>query len=67
MAQRPWIVPIPGTTQMTHLLENLAAAAIHFTPSEVTELNEAASSIQINGAPLPEGVLVLPEDKHKTP
>lgn len=61
MAQRPWIVPIPGTTQMPHLVENLGAAAVHFTPSELAELNTAASSIQIQGARLPERVLVLSE------
>jgi aryl-alcohol dehydrogenase-like predicted oxidoreductase len=61
MAQRPWIVPIPGTTQMPHLLENLGAARVQFTPSELAELNAAASSIQIQGARLPDGVLVFSE------
>ena len=61
MAQKPWIVPIPGTTQLPHLIENLGAAAIHFTPAEVAELNAAVSSIEIQGARLPESVLVLSE------
>jgi aryl-alcohol dehydrogenase-like predicted oxidoreductase len=61
MAQKPWIVPIPGTTQMPHLLENLGAAPIQFTPTELAELNAAASSIEIKGARLPEPVLVLSE------
>jgi len=61
MAQRPWIVPIPGTTQMPHLLENLGAAEVHFTPTELTELNAAVSSVQIEGARLPDGVLALSE------
>jgi aryl-alcohol dehydrogenase-like predicted oxidoreductase len=61
MAQRPWIVPIPGTTQMPHLLENLGATRVQFTPSELADLNAAASSIQIQGARLPDGVLVLSE------
>jgi aryl-alcohol dehydrogenase-like predicted oxidoreductase len=59
MAQRPWIVPIPGTTQMPHLLENLGAAAVRFSPSELAELNTAASSIHIEGARLPDSVLVF--------
>ena len=59
VAQRPWIVPIPGTTQMPHLLENLGAAAMHFSPPELAELNGALASIQIQGARLPESVLVL--------
>jgi aryl-alcohol dehydrogenase-like predicted oxidoreductase len=59
MAQKPWIVPIPGTTQLPHLLENLGSVAIRFTPSELAELNMAASAIQIQGARLPDNVLVL--------
>jgi len=61
MAQRPWIVPIPGTTQMPHLLENLGAVAIQLTPSELAELNAAASAIEIQGARLPQAVLALSE------
>jgi aryl-alcohol dehydrogenase-like predicted oxidoreductase len=61
MAQRPWIVPIPGTTQMPHLLENLGAAAVRFTEEELAELNAAASAIQIQGARLPESVLAFSE------
>jgi len=61
MAQRPWIVPIPGTTQMPHLIENLGAAAIRFTTEELAELGAAASSIQIQGARLPETVLAYSE------
>lgn len=61
LAQRPWIVPIPGTTQNAHLLENLGAAAVQFTPAELSELNAAASAIRIQGARLPENVLALSE------
>ena len=53
----------PGHTQMPHLLENLGAAAVRFTPSALAELNSAASSIQIQGARLPESVLVLSESE----
>ena len=59
MAQRPWIVPIPGTTQMSHLLENIGSAEVRLTPAELTELNAAVSAIQIRGARLPDQVLVF--------
>jgi aryl-alcohol dehydrogenase-like predicted oxidoreductase len=59
MAQKPWIVPIPGTTQMAHMLENVGAAAVRFTPSEIAELNASASAIKIEGARLPEPVLAF--------
>ena len=49
MAQKPWIVPIPGTTQMAHMLENIGAADIRFTPAELSELNTSVSAIQIRG------------------
>ena len=59
LAQKPWIVPIPGTTQMAHMLENAGAAAVRFTPSEIAELNAAVSAIKIAGARLPEAVLAF--------
>src|SRR5687768_16862525 len=59
MAQKPWIVPIPGTTQMPHMLENIGAASVQFTPSEVTELNRAVAAIQVRGARLPDAVLIF--------
>ncbi|HTG34727.1 MAG TPA: aldo/keto reductase [Thermoanaerobaculia bacterium] len=59
MAQKPWIVPIPGTTQMAHMLENNGAAAVRFTPSELAELNASVSAIQIRGQRLPDQVLVF--------
>lgn len=55
-AQRTWIVPIPGTTQMPHLLENLGAAGVRFTPPELAELTESASAILIRGERLPAAV-----------
>jgi aryl-alcohol dehydrogenase-like predicted oxidoreductase len=58
MAQKPWIVPIPGTTQMPHLLENIGAASVQFTPEELAELNATAGAIQVQGARLPDAVLV---------
>ena len=59
MAQKPWIVPIPGTTQMAHMLENIGATDVRFTPSELAELNAAVSAIQIRGARLPDQVLAF--------
>ena len=49
MHQRPWIVPIPGTTQLAHLQENIGAADLRFTPAELAELDTAVRSIEIQG------------------
>jgi len=50
MAQAPWIVPIPGTTQMPHMLENAGATQVRFTADELDELNRAVRAIQVRGA-----------------
>ncbi|TPM89655.1 MULTISPECIES: aldo/keto reductase [unclassified Mesorhizobium] len=57
MAQKPWIVPIPGTTQITHLLDNIGAGGVRFTSEEIAELNAAVRAIQVQGARLPDAVL----------
>ncbi len=49
LAQKPWIVPIPGTTKSNRLRENIAAAGVHLTQSEVTALSMAASRITVHG------------------
>ena len=49
MAQKPWIVPIPGTTQMSHMIQNVGASSITFTPDELKDLNASVSNIQIQG------------------
>jgi aryl-alcohol dehydrogenase-like predicted oxidoreductase len=59
LAQKPWVVPIPGTTQLTHLLQNVGAAEVRFTPAELAELNGAVAAIEIRGARLPEQVQVF--------
>ena len=59
MAQKPWVVPIPGTTQMGHMLENTGAAEVRFASTEVAELNAAVSAIDIRWVRLPDQVLVL--------
>ena len=53
MAQAPWIVPIPGTTQMPHMIENAGATAVTFTPAELAELDQAVRAIEIRGARMP--------------
>jgi aryl-alcohol dehydrogenase-like predicted oxidoreductase len=58
MAQKPWVVPIPGTTQAGHLLDNIGAGTVEFAPEEVADLNAAVAAIQIKGARLPDAVLV---------
>jgi aryl-alcohol dehydrogenase-like predicted oxidoreductase len=57
LAQKAWIVPIPGTTQMHHLLENIGADTVSFTPAEVVELNRSVAAIEIHGQRLPDTVL----------
>ena len=57
MAQKPWIVPIPGTTNPRHLVENLGAGSVEFTPDELTEIRAAVSKIKAQGVRAPESVL----------
>ena len=59
MAQKPWIVPIPGTTVMQHMVENAGAADVRFTSAELAELNSAVRAIEIRGQRLPDAVLVF--------
>jgi aryl-alcohol dehydrogenase-like predicted oxidoreductase len=57
MAQKSWIVPIPGTTRRAHLDQNIGAASVQFTTSELSELNSSLSEIQVQGQRLPDFVL----------
>lgn len=59
LAQKPWIVPIPGTTNVTHMLQNTGAADVQFTPAEFDELDAAVRSIDVRGQRLPDGVLAM--------
>jgi len=59
MAQKPWIVPIPGTTVMAHMIENSGADGVRFTSGEIAELNSSVRAIDIRGQRLPDGVLVF--------
>jgi aryl-alcohol dehydrogenase-like predicted oxidoreductase len=54
LAQKPWIVPIPGTTKLHRLEENLGAAAIELTPDDLRQLDSASSRIPVQGARYPE-------------
>ncbi len=54
LAQKPWIVPIPGTTKRNRLQENLGAAGIQLTADDLREIDRAASQIEVHGARYPE-------------
>ena len=54
LAQKPWIVPIPGTTKLHRLQENIGAAAIELTPDDLREIESAAAEITVQGARYPE-------------
>ena len=54
LAQKPWIVPIPGTTKLPRLVENLGAAAVQLTPGDLREINAASDKITLQGARYPE-------------
>ena len=54
LAQKPWIVPIPGTTKLPRLLENLGAMAVELRPGDLSEINAASDKITLQGARYPE-------------
>jgi aryl-alcohol dehydrogenase-like predicted oxidoreductase len=54
LAQKPWIVPIPGTTKLHRLEENIGAAEVELTPDDLREIESAASQITVQGARYPE-------------
>jgi aryl-alcohol dehydrogenase-like predicted oxidoreductase len=56
LARKPWIVPIPGTTKLARLEQNLGAADVALTSDDLREIDEAAAKIPIHGARLPEAV-----------
>ncbi|HWQ07846.1 MAG TPA: aldo/keto reductase [Holophaga sp.] len=59
LARKPWIVPIPGTTKLHRLDENLGALGIDLSPEDIQEIDAAASKIPLQGARLPEGSLAM--------
>ena len=54
LAQKPWIVPIPGTRRVERLDENLAAAALELTADDLSEIEDAAAQIEVKGARYPD-------------
>jgi aryl-alcohol dehydrogenase-like predicted oxidoreductase len=56
LAQKPWIVPIPGTTKQARLEENIGAVAIELTPDDLRDIDSAASKITVQGARYPEHI-----------
>ena len=59
LAQKPWIVPIPGTRKRAHLEENLGAAEIELTPADLREIESEFSKIKVHGARLSEEPMAL--------
>ena len=56
LAQKPWIVPIPGTTKLNRLEENIGAVAVELTPDDLSEIDSAASKITVQGGRYPENL-----------
>ncbi|MEH2351594.1 MAG: aldo/keto reductase [Nostoc sp.] len=54
LAQKPWIVPIPGTTKLHRLDENIGAVSVELTPDDLHDIDDAASKIVVEGARYPE-------------
>jgi aryl-alcohol dehydrogenase-like predicted oxidoreductase len=59
LAQKPWIVPIPGTTKLPRLEENLGALNVELTEADLKQINDAAAKLTIEGARLPEAALKM--------
>jgi aryl-alcohol dehydrogenase-like predicted oxidoreductase len=59
LAQKPWIVPIPGTTKLHRLKENLGAVNVELTGDDLKQIGEAASSLKLEGTRLPEAALKM--------
>jgi len=59
LAQKPWIVPIPGTTKLNRLQENLGAVNVELTSSDLQQIDEASSRLKLEGARLPEAMLKM--------
>jgi aryl-alcohol dehydrogenase-like predicted oxidoreductase len=59
LAQKPWIIPIPGTTKLHRLKENIGATEVELTSDDLGEIDTAASKIEVRGARLPESALQM--------
>jgi len=56
LAQRPWIVPIPGARKLEHLNDNLASAELELNEDDLQQIDTAFAAVDIKGAPLSEGL-----------
>src|SRR5579871_3852066 len=56
LAQKPWIVPIPGTTKLSRLEENIGAASVELTAADLSEIESASANIKVEGARYPEAI-----------
>jgi aryl-alcohol dehydrogenase-like predicted oxidoreductase len=56
LAQKPWIVPIPGTTKLERVEENIGATALELTPDDLCEIDKIVSSVTVQGGRYPEEV-----------
>jgi aryl-alcohol dehydrogenase-like predicted oxidoreductase len=61
LAQKPWIVPIPGTTKLHRLKENLGAVNVQLSATDLRDIDFAVSKIEVQGLRLPEAVLKMSE------
>ncbi len=59
LAQKPWIVPIPGTTKLHRLEENLGAVDLELTAADLDQIDTEASKVQVQGERLPEAALKM--------
>ncbi|RKG93703.1 aldo/keto reductase [Corallococcus terminator] len=68
LAQKPWIVPIPGTRRLNHLEENLAAVRVQLTPADLREIHTALSRLEVHGGRMNEMQMrAVDEEKRNTP
>ena len=56
LARKPWIVPIPGTTKLARLEENIGAAAVELTADDLREIESATAEVNVQGARYPEAL-----------
>ncbi|MGB7134455.1 MAG: aldo/keto reductase, partial [Acidobacteriaceae bacterium] len=59
LAQKPWIVPIPGTTKLHRLEENLGAVNVELTPAELRQIEQDFSAINVQGDRYPEALMKM--------
>ncbi len=62
LAQKPWIVPIPGTRNIDHLIENLGAIEVQLTPADLSEIETACSGITVHGGRMNEAQMDYVDD-----